>query len=107
MRHGTFEFAVLLVIRQLGEDGYAVTIREALERETGEPAARGALYTSLARLEDKGLVHSRMGDPLPVRGGKARRYYALTAAGESVLQSARARSVLEWRGLGRLLGEQP
>jgi PadR family transcriptional regulator, regulatory protein PadR len=107
MRHGTFEFAVLLVIRQLGEDGYAVTIREALERQTAEPVARGALYTTLARLEDKGLVRSRMGEPLPVRGGKARRFYALTAAGESALQSARARSVLEWRGLDGPLGERP
>jgi PadR family transcriptional regulator len=107
MRANTFEVEVLLTIRQLGEEGYAVTIRAELERQSGEAITRGALYTTLARLEDKGHVRSRMGEPLPVRGGKARRFYALTAAGEQALVATHARSRLGWRGLGGLLEERP
>jgi DNA-binding PadR family transcriptional regulator len=106
-RVGTFEFLVLAIVLELDEQAYAVPIREALEQRTARPVTRGALYTTLARLEDKGLLRSRMSDPLPVRGGKARRYYRLTAAGSRVLRGERARLVAEWRGLGRLLGELP
>jgi DNA-binding PadR family transcriptional regulator len=107
MRHGTLEFAVLLLIDQLGSDAHAVAIRETLATEAHRDVARGALYTTLARLEDKGLVRSRMGEPLPLRGGKARRYYTLTAAGARALSAGRADIVRAWRGLGRLLEELP
>jgi hypothetical protein len=65
---GPFEHLVLSVIVSLPNRAYAVPIREALERVGGRPVARGALYTTLARLEAKGLLDSRLGDPEPVRG---------------------------------------
>ena len=60
---GEFEYAVLLAILHLDEDAYAVPIRELIEQRTGRPVARGALYTGLDRLEAKGCLKSRMGDP--------------------------------------------
>jgi DNA-binding PadR family transcriptional regulator len=102
-----FEFTVLALVLQLGDDAYAVPIREVMAQRSGRAVTRGALYTTLARLEDKGLVRSRMSDPLPIRGGKARRYYRLTAAGQRALVSARGDVERAWRGLGRLLEELP
>ena len=104
---GNFEFMVLAVVLRLGDEAYAVPIRETLGERLGRAVTRGALYTTLARLEDKGLLRSRMADPLPVRGGKSRRYYRLTAAGERALRSSRVRMLEVWQGLGRLLEELP
>ena len=82
---GEFEYAVLLSVLHLDEGAYAVPIREVIEQRTGRPVARGALYTGLDRLESKGCLKSRMGDPSDERGGKVRRYYAVTAAGLKAL----------------------
>jgi DNA-binding PadR family transcriptional regulator len=78
---GEFEYAVLLAILHLDTDAYAVPIRELIEQRTGRAVARGALYTGLDRLEAKGCLRSRMGDATDERGGKAKRYYAVTPAG--------------------------
>ncbi len=78
---GEFEYAVLLAAMHLAEDAYAVPIRELIEERTGRPVARGALYTALERLEGKGCLRSRMGDPTAERGGRARRYFTLTQSG--------------------------
>jgi PadR family transcriptional regulator PadR len=101
---GRFEHLVLLAILQHGADAYAVPIREEIERRTRSTPARGALYTSLARLEAKGLLASSVGEPAAVRGGKAKRYYRLTAAGRSALRNARMELVSAWPGVARLLG---
>ena len=58
---------------------YAVPVREQIESRTGRTVARGALYTTLDRLEAKGLLRSRLGDPLPERGGRPRRYFTRDA----------------------------
>lgn len=101
---GRFEHLVLLATLQLGHDAYAVPIREEIERRTGSAPARGALYTSLARLEAKGLLASSVGEPTAVRGGKAKRYYQLTATGRASLRNARMELVSAWPGIARLLG---
>ena len=67
-----FEQIVLLAVLRLGEDAYAIPIREEIERRTGRTVARGALYTALERLEDKRFLRSRMSAPLPERGGRSR-----------------------------------
>jgi DNA-binding PadR family transcriptional regulator len=103
---GTFEALTLLVVRQLDDDAYAVPIRETLEQRLGRPVIRGALYTTLTRLEGKGYLRSRMGDPSPVRGGRAKRYYSVTAAGAEVLRLARGQIVDPWRRSGPLV-EKP
>jgi DNA-binding PadR family transcriptional regulator len=86
---GEFELLVLLAIVRLGDEAYAVPIREAIAEHARRRVARGALYTTLDRLERKGLVRSRMGEPVPERGGRPRRYYAVSASGLSSLRSAR------------------
>ena len=78
---GEFELVVLLAVIGLGDDAYPVAIRDAIERRTGRQAARAAVFVTLERLEDKGLVSSRYGDPTPVRGGRAKRFFRATAAG--------------------------
>jgi PadR family transcriptional regulator, regulatory protein PadR len=85
---GEFEQVVLLTIRRLGANAYGVTIGAEITACTGREPAPGALYTTLDRLEDKGLVASRLGDPTPQRGGRAKRYFAITAKGLAAVTRA-------------------
>ena len=87
---GEFEQLVLLAILQCGEEAYTVPIRAVLTDRSRRRVARGALYTSLERLENKGLVRSALGESLAIRGGRPRRYFAVTPAGLEALRSARA-----------------
>src|SRR5688572_16025037 len=82
---GEFEQLILLALIRLGADAYGVTIREEIEARTGRAISPGALYTALTRLEKRGLVASRLGDPTPERGGKRKRLYTLQPAGERAL----------------------
>jgi PadR family transcriptional regulator PadR len=103
MNLGEFEHIVLLAILRLGDDAYAIPIREEIEVRTGRTVARGALYTALERLETKRCVRSRMGEPLPERGGRARRYFTVTAAGLASIRASRRSLLRLWQGLeGRL-----
>ena len=85
---GEFEQMVLLAILRQGEEAYGVTIRAELKACTGREPAPGALYTTLDRLEEKGLVRSRLGDPTPQRGGRAKRYFQVTGAGVQAVTRA-------------------
>src|SRR5262245_30138647 len=85
---GEFEQLILLAILRLGDDAYGVSIRAELADRAGRTIAPGAMYTALERLESKGLVTSRMGDPTPQRGGRAKRYVTVTAAGRRALARA-------------------
>lgn len=85
---GEFEQLVLLAVLRLGDDAYAVTIRRAIEEAAARTVSRGALYTTLERLEAKGLLSSHMGEPTADRGGRARRYHKVTAAGVRALRAA-------------------
>ena len=82
---GDFEQRILLALIRLGDDAYGVTIREAIEARTGRPISPGALYTALTRMEKRGFVTSRLGEPTPERGGKRKRLYTLQPAGERAL----------------------
>jgi DNA-binding PadR family transcriptional regulator len=96
---GEFEHAVLLATLQLDDDVGTSAIREYLEQQMRRAVARGALYTTLDRLETKGLVRSRMGGATAERGGRPRRLYAVTPAGVGALREARAALLIGWRGL--------
>lgn len=96
---GEFEQLVLLAIAHLGDDAYGIPIVEEIERRTGRSASRGSVYVVLRRLEEKGFVSSWMGDPLPERGGKARRLVKLTAEGGRALRDARTAAERMWQGL--------
>src|SRR5215203_6217742 len=82
---GDFEQRILFALVHLGSDAYGVTIRDEIEGRTGRAVSAGALYTALDRLEKRGLVSSRLGDPTPQRGGKRKRLYTLQPAGERAL----------------------
>jgi len=96
---GEFEQSVLLAIAHLGDNAYGVTIRQEIERRTGREIAIGALYTALDRLERKGFLRSRMSDPTPARGGRARRHCALRPAGVKALRHSREFLNRMWDGL--------
>jgi PadR family transcriptional regulator PadR len=94
---GEFEQVVLLAILRLGDRAYGVTIRSEIATCTGREPAPGALYTTLDRMEQKGVVRSWLGDATPQRGGRAKRFFALTKAGRAALVSAQRayRSLLD------------
>ena len=94
-----FEQQVLLAAWRLGDDAYGTTVRDELEARTGHDVAQGAVYTTLVRLEKKGLLRSRMSDPTPVRGGKAKRFFRITPEGVQGVQQARAAMDRLWDGL--------
>ena len=82
---GEFEELVLLAIRKLSKNAYGVTIRQVIEEKAGRPTSYGAIYATLERLEKKGYISSRQGSPTAERGGRAKKYYKVEAAGEKAL----------------------
>jgi PadR family transcriptional regulator PadR len=82
---GDFEQLILLALVRLGPEAYGLTIRQEIERRTSRTVSAGALYTALDRMEKRGLVTSRLGEPTPQRGGKRKRLYTLEPAGERAL----------------------
>jgi PadR family transcriptional regulator PadR len=92
---GEFEKLVLLAVLRLADDAYGTTVIEELERRTGRAVAPGAVYVALRRLEQKGMVSSRLGDPTPERGGRAKRFLRVETGGLAALREARA----EWEAM--------
>jgi|SRR5687767_13685437 len=81
---GEFEQVVLFAVAQVDE-AYGATIREEIERRTGRQVSAGAIYTTLDRLEARGLLTSWWGEPTPERGGKRKRHFRLQPAGREAL----------------------
>jgi DNA-binding PadR family transcriptional regulator len=100
---GEFEQLVLLAIVRLAGAGsgdvYGVPIVDEIERRTKRQVARAAVYITLRRLEQKGLVESWMSEPTSERGGKARRCVKLTRTGIQTLRESREAIDQMWRGL--------
>jgi PadR family transcriptional regulator, regulatory protein PadR len=84
---GEFEYLLLAATMQLREDAYGAAIRQAIEAATEQSCSIGALYTTIDRLERKGLVTTWMGDPTPTRGGRPKRMVRVTGKG---MKEARA-----------------
>lgn len=78
---GEFEYLLLSAAARLGDEAYGAAIRLEMEQATGRRCSLGALYTTLDRLEGKGLVKTRMGGATPERGGRSKRMVRLTAKG--------------------------
>ncbi len=94
-RLGEFEELILLIVWSLGDSAYSVRIQTRLEEDAGRSAALGAIYAALDRLERKRLVRSWVGRPTAVRGGRRKRFYAVTEGGRAALRRLRdARAVL-------------
>lgn len=100
---GDFEQIVLLAILRVGENAYGVPIRAEIAACTNRDPAPGALYTTLDRLQEKGMVTSCLGDPTPQRGGRAKRFFTVTASGLAAVTQAQRSYQRLLKGL-RLLG---
>lgn len=85
---GEFEHIVLLAVLRLDDNAYGVTVRQEIETRTGRDVSIGAIYATLSRLETKGLVRSRSGEPTPERGGRGKRLFRVTALGRRSMTEA-------------------
>jgi PadR family transcriptional regulator PadR len=101
---GNFELMVLLAVLRVGEDAYGVPIARELEDKVTREVLLGSVYAALERLEAKGLVASSLGDPTPERGGRAKRYFTVTAKGLLEVRETQRTLVRLWRGLPELKG---
>lgn len=89
-RLGDFELLILQLMTRLESDSHGAVIRDAVEHSVGRLVSPGAIYNTLDRLERRGLVRSRLGEPTAKRGGKRKRHYRLEPAGVTALEETRA-----------------
>jgi PadR family transcriptional regulator PadR len=87
------------VISLLQGQGYAVSIADEISRRWQKPVSLGAIYGTTDRLEKKGFITSKLGDPTPERGGKPKRLYHITGVGEDALSELRERDNRLWSGI--------
>jgi DNA-binding PadR family transcriptional regulator len=100
-----FELLVLLAALRLGpEEAYTVSIADDIEQRTGRSVRRANVYTTLQRLETKGLVSTRLGEPRPERGGKPRRLVSVEPAGVAAVRATTSAIEAMVGGLGDLIG---
>lgn len=86
---GELELMILLSVLHLGDEAYGVPVARELQERCGREVSLGSIYAALERLEARGMVASRLGDPVPERGGKAKRYFRVTKAGARQLMETR------------------
>lgn len=96
---GEFEQMVLLSVMRLQGGAYGLAISRELEGVAGRSPSSGALYTTLDRMERKGLIESHAGEVTAERGGRPRRYVRVTAAGRAQLARSRTTLIALWDGL--------
>ena len=96
---GNFELMVLLAVMRLHDEAYGVPILDEIESRIGRSVALGSVYAALTRLESKGFVSSRLGEPTAERGGKAKRFFRVTATGARAARGVRRALVSLWQGL--------
>lgn len=104
---GTLELAALLAVARFGDDAYGAAVRHDLSERTGRDYSVGAVYTTLQRLEDKGLLTSHASEPIPVRGGRSRRVFRVTGAGARAIRDAEREAASMWAGVGRPVRPRP
>jgi PadR family transcriptional regulator PadR len=97
-----FELMILLAILRVGDDAYGVQIAREIEETGGRPVLLGAVYTALGRLERNGLVTSTVGEPTRERGGRAKRFFRVTARGVRDVRNTQQSLVALWRDLPQL-----
>jgi len=99
---GELEQMLLLCVLQLKDDAYGTQIRSFLAEKAQRDLSIGALYTTLERLEQKGLLSGRLGEATAERGGRAKKYYSVTGEGRLALQRSKAALEQLWQGLALL-----
>lgn len=97
-----FELMILLSVLRLEDEAYGVPIAQELESTGGRSVVLSAVYAALDRLEANGLVSSTLGDPTPARGGRAKRFFRVTAAGLKAVKQARRALTQLWTGVPQL-----
>jgi DNA-binding PadR family transcriptional regulator len=101
---GEFELTVMLALLRLGEGAYGVPIAREIEAISDREVGIASVYAALERLERKGFVNSRRGDPTPERGGRAKRFFRVTALGLRRVRKTQSALVRLWRDLPQLGG---
>jgi PadR family transcriptional regulator, regulatory protein PadR len=101
---GTFELMVMLAVMRLSDGAYGVPISREIELQCGREVALGSVYATLQRLEDNGLVLSRLGEATPERGGRAKKYFRITAMGLREIRETQRSLRRMWKGLPQLEG---
>lgn len=96
---GEFEQLVLLAILRVGDGAYAVPVINEIEAQTDRKVSHAAVYIALRRLEEKGLVTSRLAEATPERGGRGKRYYEVDPSAREMLQESRNALTRMWDGL--------
>jgi DNA-binding PadR family transcriptional regulator len=94
---GDLEHLVLLAILRVGKDAYGIPILDEVSARSGREVSRATVYVALKRLEQKGLVSSRLGDSTPERGGRAKRFFKLRPSGLKALRESREMFLNLWR----------
>src|SRR5882757_3110742 len=103
---GSFELLVLSALIRLGDEAYGVPIASAIQESTGRDVLLGSVYAALERLEGKGFVLSSLGTPTPERGGRAKRFFRITASGLRQVRDTREALLTLWRDMPQLQGGQ-
>ena len=99
---GEFEFMVILALLRLGQNAYGVEISREIERRSRRGVSVGSLYATLERLEAHGLISSALGEATPERGGRAKRYFQVTADGLAKIRESQRALCSMWDGLPQL-----
>jgi DNA-binding PadR family transcriptional regulator len=102
---GEFEVVVLMAALHLGQDAFGSAIRTEIENRTGRTVSRGSVYITLDRLEEKGLLQSKLGDASPRRGGRPKRLFRVTPPGVKAVRHSVATLARMHRGLEPILGD--
>jgi DNA-binding PadR family transcriptional regulator len=103
---GPLELAVLLAVARNSDGTHGLAIRRDVSSRMKHDYSVGAVYTTLQRLETKGFVSSRTTDPLPVRGGRSRREFRITATGRRQLRQAERLAASVWAGIGATMSPE-
>jgi PadR family transcriptional regulator, regulatory protein PadR len=101
---GEFELTVILALLRLGEEAYGVPIAREIEVSADREVGIASVYAALDRLERKGFVSSRRGEPTPERGGRAKRFFRVTALGLRRVRKTQRTLIRLWQGLPQLEG---
>ena len=96
-RLGEFEEVILLLVGILGEEAYAFKVAEEFQDQSGRATSIGAVHSTLDRLKEKGFLTSEMGKPTAERGGRRKRIYTITAAGQRALESSKELRISLWK----------
>ena len=100
---GDIEHLVLLAILRLGKEAYGIPILDEVCARSGRDVSRATVYVALKRLEQKGLVASKLGDSTPERGGRAKRFFKLKPNGLKALRESREMFLSLWRDYETIL----